>query len=424
MRAVNQAFQSRVRTRENLHYASLTSSVGKTAAEIHLSYLGPLKLLCPRTSITEDEKDAATSLIVGAVSIRQKNLLPTSTNLFPTNPTTGHGLQLARSWGANLPSSMQNTTALTMQRPKADIGRGQSSQVLLPLGEISTFQKRHFYFPRPQWFAWKQRQVHLRQRKEKLSRNIQPRVNNEKHTASLMEKKEINDYLYTYSRKMVRIGTRNLIMYGKLVAGRQLVDSHDFVESLGRQSTAPILQLFRRAKYDLTHMRGCDPARLYIKKFETQRGRYVHSMRMHAKGKVGIVRSPRNAIKLCIREMSLEEYFQKLYVIGKVPTSVTQDMRLALMDRRAGPQSERDWSPYLTSTSRLHHRRNLKWMDNTKQLDYHELLENWMRKYEGNMKARTVELREGRGLSGEPSMSKAPTIRDSGTGRIASAQMQ
>merc|ERR1712150_257968 len=117
------------------------------------------------------------------------------------------------------------------------------------------------------------------------------------------------------------------------------------------------------------------------------------------KGKVGIVNSPRNRVRIGIREMSKEEFFQKTYIIGKVPSSVTMDMRLAIMDRRANARMEREWSPYLTSTSRWLHRKNLKWMDHTNQLDYYRLRDDWIQRYDNNLDRRVREARLARGLS-------------------------
>eukprot|EP00392_Amoebophrya_sp_AT5.2_P003619 g3624.t1 len=56
------------------------------------------------------------------------------------------------------------------------------------------------------------------------------------------------------------------------------------------------------------------------------------------------------------------------------------DMRTALFEGRCGPEMHRQWSPYLSSTSRWLHRRRLKYLDATRQLDYYKLREQWIRR--------------------------------------------
>ena len=64
--------------------------------------------------------------------------------------------------------------------------------------------------------------------------------------------------------------------------------------------------------------RGADPARLVIQSWQALMGKFVKSLRFHGKSKVGVIKSPRNRVLTQIREMSKEEFFHKMYVIGKV----------------------------------------------------------------------------------------------------------
>jgi len=160
----------------------------------------------------------------------------------------------------------------------------------------------------------------------------------------------------------------------------------------------PILKLLNRVKKECVEKFKMDPARIYIFEAHGMRGTFVKSIRMHTRGKYGIQKSPRNMFMVRIREMPLEEYFHKLYIVGKVPVSLGADMRLALREGQVSPQMMKEWAPYLSAASRYNHRRDLKWKDMTRQFDYYQARREWIEAYQANLLRSSTEAREARGL--------------------------
>ncbi|CAD7972510.1 unnamed protein product [Amoebophrya sp. A25] len=258
-------------------------------------------------------------------------------------------------------------------------------------------QRRGYYFRRANWFPTRRRRVYAWRRQLKASRNLKPRYVDYERNQKQVENSTAADYLYIFRKREVRVSLKRLVWEcGRPIMHRNLQDGIDFLESLARPYTDPVVECLRNARDNLVNIHKKDPARLVIQRFQSLRGRYVKSLRFHSKAKIGIVRSPRNHIKVGIREMTLEEFFQKAYVIGKVPTTLTTDMRLALYEGRVGPEMHRQWSPYITSTSRWLHRRRLKYLEMTKQLDLYRLREAWAERYEGNLRRKSVEARRAR----------------------------
>merc|ERR1719506_2935693 len=105
-----------------------------------------------------------------------------------------------------------------------------------------------------------------------------------------------------------------------------------------RLKSEPILKLLQRAVQECIQKHNMDIARVYIFDAQPQRGYTVKSIKMHARAKYGINKSPRHMFMIRVREMPLEEYFHRIYIYNKVPRSRASDMRLALHDRRASPQ--------------------------------------------------------------------------------------
>ncbi|CAD7924040.1 unnamed protein product [Amoebophrya sp. A120] len=261
-------------------------------------------------------------------------------------------------------------------------------------------QSRNFsYFPRKDWGYGRRKQVYARKRQSKNARNLQPRYMDKAKQREQVVNSEKGSYIYRFRQRQIRVSLKRLQDYGRLVTNRNLQDGIDFLESMGRPHAEPIIECLRNARENLTVFHGKDPARLVVQTFQCLRGRYVKSIKYKAMNKVGICRHPRNHILVGVREMSLEEFFQKVYVVGKVPTTLTWDMRLALFEGRCGPEMHRHWSPYLTSTSRWLHRKRLKYLDATKQLDFYKLRDEWIARYQGNWLRKTREARSARGLS-------------------------
>ena len=56
---------------------------------------------------------------------------------------------------------------------------------------------------------------------------------------------------------------------------------------------------------------------------------------------------------------------------------MAQDMRLALAQNQVSSQMQKEWAPYLSATTRFRHRKELKWLDSTRQFDYYKAGSRW-----------------------------------------------
>lgn len=257
-------------------------------------------------------------------------------------------------------------------------------------------QSRGFYWPRGQWWPWRQRLMKERQAIYRKKRHIWPRTVDPEERPIFFPKM---DGIHFFREKQIRIGCKRLLDYARLIKGRQLQDGIDWIESLARPQSEPILKLMRKSLQECVEKLKLDPARLFIIDAQPQRGKFVKELRKHARGNFGMTRRPRNYFVVRVREMPLEEFFHRTYIFNKIPRSLASDMRLALHQNRVSPQMQKEWAPYLCATSRHRHRMTLKWMDSTRQFDYYEARRGWIQRYKANLLRASAEAREARGLA-------------------------
>mmetsp|Transcript_128945 Transcript_128945/g.223688 ORF Transcript_128945/g.223688 Transcript_128945/m.223688 type:complete len:321 (+) Transcript_128945:102-1064(+) len=288
-------------------------------------------------------------------------------------------------------SLVANASAFSPAASSA-IGRAGHAPVL----QSSIGSVRGFYFPRRNWFPWRQRIVHQRQAALRRKRHIWPRQADE-NEAPIFGGTE-DGQVIAFREKEVRLGMKRLLEYARIIRKRQLQDAVDWVESMARLKSEPILKMLQTAKQECIERHKLDISRLYIFDAQPQRGYFVKSIRQHARGRFGINKSPRNMFMIRVREMPLEEYFHRLYIYNKVPRSLAADMRLALLENRVSPQTAKEWAPYLCANSRILHRRELKWLDSTRQFDYYQARREWIQRYKANLLRASTEAREARGL--------------------------
>lgn len=256
---------------------------------------------------------------------------------------------------------------------------------------------RGFYFPRKHWFPWRVRIIHKRQATIRKYRHAWPR-RQDPSEAPIFGVKEDGTQL-AFRDRDIRIGMKRLLEYAKLLRHRQMPDAIDQVESIARMKSEVILKLLRRAMKECEEHHRWDIARTYIFDAQPQRGSFVKSLRKHSRGNFGVVKSPRHMFMVRVRQMPLEEFFHRMYVYNKVPRSMAADMRLALHQNLVSPQMIKQWAPYLQSNSRYFHRREMKWLDRTRQFDYYQVRREWIQKYKANLLRASTEAREARGLS-------------------------
>lgn len=215
--------------------------------------------------------------------------------------------------------------------------------------------------------------------------------------APVFYKKEDGTQL-AFRDKELRLGMKRLLDYSRLIRGRQLQDAIDWVESIARMKSWPVLKILRRAMTECAERHKWDIGRVYVFDAQPQRGFFIRSLRKHSRAHYGIQRSPRHMLMIRVREMPLEEFFHRMYVYNKVPRSLAADMRLALHQSRVSHQMMKEWAPYLCANSRFFHRKELKWQDSTRQFDYYEARREWIQMYKANLLRASTEAREARGL--------------------------
>jgi len=238
--------------------------------------------------------------------------------------------------------------------------------------------------------------MHDRQAALRKKRHIWPREYDE-NEAPIFGGKNDGEVL-AFREKELRLGMKRLLEYARMVRGKQIQDALDWVDSMAQMRSECIIKILKKAMQECVEKHNMDLARLYVFDAQPQRGYVVKSIKMHARAKFGVNKSPRHMFMLRVREMPLEEYFHRLYIYNKIPRSLSSDMRLALHEGRVNPQVAKEWAPYLCANSRIKHRRELKWLDSTRQFDYYEARSEWIQKYKANLLRGSTEAREARGL--------------------------
>ncbi|EER01898.1 hypothetical protein Pmar_PMAR001519 [Perkinsus marinus ATCC 50983] len=199
---------------------------------------------------------------------------------------------------------------------------------------------------------------------------------------------------------------------------------------MGMRARKVCHQLYR-ARTRMVDHHGYDPARLYISRIWTERGPRVMSIHQQRAGYYFRKKKLQNMMQLVVREMPMNEYFHKVYIMKEVPRSVTLDMRMALRDGRAPRSYEREWAPYdgllllplfvcdvphfdicsnivrttrstlpryITAESRIWHRRGMQFEDHMRRFDYYQTRREWIDKYASSFHRDEQEAREARGL--------------------------
>jgi len=238
--------------------------------------------------------------------------------------------------------------------------------------------------------------VHERQRLTRKARHVWPRKKDPDEAPIFYEK--MDGTHQTFTEKEIRLGLKRLYEFQRLLTGRQLVDAIDWCESIARLKSQVMLKLLNRALTDCVEKHNMDPARIFIWWAHGTRGYFVKSLRKHTRGKFGIQTSPRHHFVLKVRQMPLEEFFHRMYILNKIPRPIAADMRLAVHEGRVGNHMKREWAPYLCANSRFRHRKQLKWLDRTRQFDYYEARREWIHRYKANGMRASTEAREARGL--------------------------
>lgn len=202
----------------------------------------------------------------------------------------------------------------------------------------------------------------------------------------------LDSSLYHFEVKEVPMSLRRLHEYVRLLKRRNLQDAIDWVACLSRPSSRPILQMLRKARHELVVKKGLDLGRLFIHYSHSDKGQYVKMIRRMRVGQYSMFRSPKHHFRIYVRELSMEEYFHRLYIVGKVPQCIAFDMRQALREKRVPAEMQREWAPYLTANSRFRHRKELMRLNGIGKFDYYAARKKWIEDYKLNI----IRLRDAR----------------------------
>lgn len=255
---------------------------------------------------------------------------------------------------------------------------------------------RNFYFPRKNWFPWRTRLIHQRQAALRKKRHIWPRQHDE-NEAPIFGGTQDGQVL-AFREKELRLSMKRLLEYARMIKGKQVQDGLDWIESMAQMKSEEIRKMLKKIMQECIEKHSMDLARTYIFDAQPMRGYVVKSLRMHSRAHFGVNKSPRHVFMVRVREMPLEEYFHRLYIVNKVPRSLAGDMRLALHEGRVNAQAAKEWAPYLCASSRIRHRMELKWLDSTRQFDYYQARQDWIQRYKANLLRGSTQAREARGL--------------------------
>jgi hypothetical protein len=94
-----------------------------------------------------------------------------------------------------------------------------------------------------------------------------------------------------------------------------------------------------------------------------------------------------------VREISLPEFFIRVYIKKHITRAIVNDMVTALRDGRAAGHA-RAFAPYVSTESRRSHRRDMRYLDLTRQFNYDQIKDQWIAAYENNIQAHKDRLAE------------------------------
>lgn len=182
-----------------------------------------------------------------------------------------------------------------------------------------------------------------------------------------------------------------------------LQDAIDWIAAIPVNRLQKIFELLTDAQKDVIAM-GADPSRIYIKALFPEYKRGIKHMVFH-KGEsqwgFGIMTAHRHTVVLVLEQLNPGEFFHKLHIMKKVPRSLSNDMRVALHERRVGPEAVREWWPYLSAHTRYYHHHDMKRLDGDREFNYYEERANFLRKYTANVRRRKNEMLGARSLEGK-----------------------
>ena len=260
----------------------------------------------------------------------------------------------------------------------------------------STESFRSVYIARYRWYPWRQKLVKNREARTLKNKALVPKVRLAEEAP--YKKRSSEGPQFSFKIVEVSMSLRKLQNYARLLRHKHLQDGIDWIEAVSRPSAEPLMKLLKRAQKALVDEANLDPARLYIENALQETGYYKRNLFKKRDGGFSIRSSNRHRFVVKIREMPLNEFFHRVYILKKIPRAIVMDMASALRDGRAGPHMNRAFAPYVTAASRRQHRQELKYLELTRRFDYYAERKKWIAAYQDNIRRFTNRKREARGL--------------------------
>ncbi|CEL94030.1 unnamed protein product [Vitrella brassicaformis CCMP3155] len=270
------------------------------------------------------------------------------------------------------------------------------------LGSVRTLIRNPFWRRRG-WHPWRRRLVRHQNLDRRRRRHIWPRFPDPEEDPPRSGPPQTWSYK---TRVPLKLSAKRLTAYARLIKGLHLQDAIDWMAAIPVHRLQPVFNTLQWAQEQLSHKYHADPGRLYIASIMVNKDNPTRYLRVTRKD-WGRICSWNNTMVITIKMVSYTEFFHRLYILGKVPRSMSTDMRIAIKEHRVGAHVIREWWPYLASDTRLQHRMTLKWLDNTRQFDYYGVRRDWILQYQANLLRRFNEMRSARGLENAVTLRQA-----------------
>lgn len=258
--------------------------------------------------------------------------------------------------------------------------------------------KNPYYRKKGLW-EWRRRLIHRLNRNSYRRKFIAPKT---PRSDELPIKSKDAGHVWEFKVEELPISLKRLKLYSKLLTNLHLQDAIDWLTAFPNVKTNRILNSMSESQKKIYEEFGGDPSRLYVDNIVINYKRPFKQLKHHALGNLGIMCTWRNSLVYRVREMPLNEFYHKVFILGKVPRSMSAELRNAVYDRRVDAQAAAKWFPYLTAHSRFLFRKDLRYLNKIGQFDYYKHRSNWINEYKDNLNRRLKLLKSRRGLESGP----------------------
>jgi hypothetical protein len=128
-------------------------------------------------------------------------------------------------------------------------------------------------------------------------------------------------------------------------------DAIDGLEQIRKKPAEWLKNIIKTGIRSAVSNHGMNEDRLYIKEVLLGKNKYVKGIRIHAKGRMGMMKRHRTQVTVILEEKRPEDVYRTI-MMGKVSPGVAGILRAMLMDKNAGYQDIRKIQNYLTAKGR------------------------------------------------------------------------